>query len=244
MLGLGGPDLHLGEDRAQLGAYTSDGATSAEAGAEAIDGDAGRAHIGKDLRGRAIDMGRQVVAVHELLGHEHARVVGGHPLGEGDALPNAGADVPLVMDADHLGPVMLHDAPALHRAGVRHDDAGRVALHGRHEREPHALVAAGGLHDNGIGAKLAALLGALDHLQRRTRLHRSAHVHRFELHEHLGVQNVIADHSFPSPSGSSFSTTDSSIAPDSLCRPLPETPKPRPEGRSTSPHALPKSSNK
>ena len=110
---------------------------------------------------------------------------------------------------------MLHDAPAFYRAGVRHDDAGRVALHGRHKGESHALVAARGLHDDGIGPKLAALLGARDHLQRRARLHRAAHVHRLELHEHLGVvgpghapqpherrrshgfQNVIADHSFP-----------------------------------------------
>ena len=125
------------------------------------------------------------------------------------------ADVALVVDADHLGAVMLHDAPALHRAGVRHDDAGRVALHSRHKGEPHALVAARGLHNNGIRRQLAPLLGTLDHLQRRARLHRAAHVHRLELHEHLGVvgpghapqpherrrshsfQNVIADHSFP-----------------------------------------------
>ena len=85
----------------------------------------------------------------------------------------------------------------------------------RHKGEPHALVAARGLHNNGIRRQLAPLLGTLDHLQRRARLHRAAHVHRLELHEHLGVvgpghapqpherrrshgfQNVIADHSFP-----------------------------------------------
>ena len=215
MLGLGGPDLHLGEDRAQLGAYAGDGAAGAKPGAEAVDGDAGRTHVGEDLRGRAVHVGRQVVAVHELLGHEHARIFRGHLLGKRDALLNARADVALVVDADHLGPVMLHDAPAFYRAGVRHDDASRVALHGRHKGEPHALVAARGLHDDGIGCQLPALLGALDHLQRRARLHRAAHVHRLELHEHLGVvgpghapqpherrashsfQNVIADHSFP-----------------------------------------------
>lgn len=173
-------------------------------------------HIGEDLRGVPFHVGCQVVAVHELLGHEHARVLCGHPLGERDALLDAGADVALVVDADHLGAVMLHDAPALHRAGVRHDDAGRIALHRRHKGESHALGC------RSVGSTMMESGPSSPRSSARSIIFSAVRVftepptftasnftstwassgpgHAPQPHERRrshGFQNVIADHSFP-----------------------------------------------
>ena len=87
---------------------------------------------------------------------------------------------------DHLRAVMLHELATLDRYAIGHDDARAVAAHRAYERQADALVAARRFDDDAVRADLAALFGLFDHLKSRTGLHRSAHVHAFELHQYLG----------------------------------------------------------
>ena len=147
ILRLGGPDHEVGVALTERAPDARNRATRADARAEAMDG---AAHILDDLERSVLLVGREVVRVLELLRHVDARVRGGQSFGLGDALLHARADVALVMDDNHLSPIMAHQLAPLLRDGVGHNDNRAVALDRADQRQANALIAAGGLHNNGI----------------------------------------------------------------------------------------------
>ena len=85
----------------------------------------------------------------------------------------------------YLRAVVPDELPPLLADGVRHDDDRVIALDRADEREPDALVAAGGLDDHGVRVQQPGVFRLLDHVQRGARLDGAAHVQTLELHEDL-----------------------------------------------------------
>ena len=117
------------------------------------------------------------------------------------------------MDQHHLGTIVAHELLALDADGVGHDDADLVAQHRADEGEADALVAGGGLDDDGILRDFALAHGLHDHVVGNSGLDGAAHVqalvldqdpgcslghHAPKLHHGgvaHGVENVVIDHS-------------------------------------------------
>jgi hypothetical protein len=134
-----------------------DRAARADAGDQRVDASVG---VGPDLLGRGPAVHLGVGEIAELLRHVGVRdlVADLHRLLDrgGHALRGIGQHELRAERAQHRAPLRAH------RLGHGQDDV--VALHGRHERERDAGVAAGRLDDHG-DARLdqAVALGGLDH---------------------------------------------------------------------------------
>ena len=133
-----------------------------------------------------------IVGVGELFGDEHLGVLLLHPQGGVHALCDAGANVAIVVDEPDFRPVVLHELLALLAHRVRHDQDGVIPADCPHQRQADALVAAGGLNDDGVGADEAVLLRLVDHVQSGAGLDGTTHVQPLVLHQHLG--GVLAHH--------------------------------------------------
>ena len=178
------PDLHVRISLLQHLADAGEGAAGADAAAIAVDRPA---NLVNDLQGRGLLVGQRVVGVFKLLGHEHLRVLRLHPQGAVQALLDALADIPGVVDQLDLGPVVAHQLAALLADGIGHDDDGPVALHRAHEGQTDALVAAGGLHDDAVLVNQPCPFGGLDHVQGRAGLDGASHVQGLHLYQDLSA---------------------------------------------------------
>ena len=102
------------------------------------------------------------------------------------------------MDQNDLRPVMTHQLATLLADGIGHDDDGFVPAHGTNERQADALVAAGGLHNDGVRLDEAFLLGIADHVVGRAGLDGTADIQAFKFDKNLGISGLIhtvqADH--------------------------------------------------
>ena len=165
------------------------GAAGADAGAEAVDG---ACHLLQDLQGGVVLVYHGIVGVGELFGDEHLGVLLLHPQGGVHALCDAGANVAIVVDEPDFRPVVLHELLALLTHRVRHDQDGVIPADCPHQCQADALVAAGGLDDDGVGADEAVLLRLVDHVQSGAGLDGTTHVQALVLHQHLG--RVLAHH--------------------------------------------------
>ena len=145
------------------------------------------AHLVDDLQRRMLLVGHGVVRVFKLLGHEHFGVLRLHSQCAVQALLDALADIPGIVDQLDLRPVVAHQLAPLLADRIGHDDDRPVPLHRAHEGQADALVAAGGLDDDGIFVDQTFPLGGLDHIQRRPGLDGAAHVQRLHLHQYLGA---------------------------------------------------------
>ena len=102
------------------------------------------------------------------------RVVFGHFVSERDAARDAFADIAFVVHHDDFRTVLSDELMAFVRDRIGHDQHRLVALHRTDERESNALVATGGLNDDGIRTDDPLRFGSFDHLERSARLDRTA----------------------------------------------------------------------
>ncbi|MNZ59860.1 hypothetical protein D3C78_779130 [compost metagenome] len=131
-----------------------------------------------DFRAGAVVVGFRVVAVGELV-EDLALAFALHLVGE-----VAGAFHALLLaHQDQFGAVGGHRCLALGRGVVRHDQDHPVALDRRRHRQGDTGVAGSSLDQRVAGADIAAQLGAIDHRECRTVLHRTRRVIAFELHQ-------------------------------------------------------------
>ena len=134
--------------------------------------------IAPDFRPRAPVVRLGVVRIGELVQHA-AHALGLHPHGQ-----VAGALHSLFLtDLDQLGAVGGHRLLALIAHVRGHDEFQPVALDGRRHGQGDAGVAAGGLDQHIAGPELTAFLGALDHAERRTVLHRAGGIISLQLEQ-------------------------------------------------------------
>ena len=82
----------------------------------------------------------------------------------------------MVVDEDKLCAVRLDEFTALLADRVGHDNAHVIALDRADERKTDALIAAGRLHDDGVGADQTALFRLGDHTVRCARFDRAADI--------------------------------------------------------------------
>ena len=129
--------------------------------------------------------------IFKLLRHIDLRVLLCHPHGNGKALVNTVADVSGIMDQDHLRPVMPHQFSALLADGIRHDDDRPVSPDRPDQRQADALIAAGGLHNNGILLDQAFLFRLKNHVVRRSGLNRASYIQSLEFYQHLSALRVF-----------------------------------------------------
>ena len=148
-------------------------AARADARAETVDPSADLLH---DLdRGRcAVD--QRVVRVFKLLGDPNAVVLFCHADRGLQTLVNGFADVAVVVDEHQFCAVRFDELAPLLADRVGHDDAHAVALDRADERKTDALIAAGRLHDDRVGAEQTALFGFGHHAVRRAGLDRAADI--------------------------------------------------------------------
>jgi hypothetical protein len=85
---------------------------------------------------------------------------------------------------DHLGAERLEQPHLLLRHLVGHGEDALVALDGCRERQPHARVAARGLHDRAARLEVPRALQRLDHGQADAVLHRTARIEEVGLAVH------------------------------------------------------------
>ena len=143
---------------------------------------------GQDLGARARLVHLRVRRVVELAGHEAAGVVCEDPVRLLD-----GALHELLARRQHEDrPVVLEQAPALEAHVVRHGEHEPVTLHGGHEGEADAGVAARGLDDRVSGLQRALLLGRFDHGEGDAILRAPGGVEALELDHDL--RRALRDH--------------------------------------------------
>ena len=145
----------------------------------------GAGYLGHDLQGGVLFMGQGVVRVFELLGNEDLRIAGLHIHGALKAFLHALADITGVMNQLDFSAVMTDQLSAFLAHGVGHDDDRPVAFDRADQRQADALVAAGGLHDDGVRLDQAFLFRLLDHVQGGARFNGTADVQRFHFNQDL-----------------------------------------------------------
>ena len=128
-----------------------------------------------------------VVVILELVRDEDVRVLLRHIECHLDALLDTFADVVAVVNETHLSAVLADQHTAFLADRVRHDDDDFIALHGAHKGQSDALVAAGGFHDDGVGADDALFFRRFDHLERGAGLDGTADIEALELDEDFGI---------------------------------------------------------
>ena len=163
------------------------------AGAEARDEGGDLVELLEDLGRRAVVVRGRVGGVAVLVGHEVARVGGGHLERHLDRAVGALR----ARRVDDLGAVHLQQLGALRRHVVGHDDLQRIALARADHRERDAGVAGGRLEDGLAGRDRAPLLGVLDQRARDAILDRAGRVVGLELgpdaHARLGRKTLQLD---------------------------------------------------
>ena len=123
-----------------------------------------------------------IIWVFKLLRNIDIRVFLLHAQRRQEALFDAGADIPGIVDEDHLRPVMAYQLSAFFADGIGHDDDRAVAFYGAHKGKPDALVAAGGLHDNRVRPYLPFFFRFGDHVVCGPCLNGAADVQSFKFH--------------------------------------------------------------
>ena len=138
--------------------------------------------IAPDFRSSAEIMGQRIIGIGELVQHL-ALTFPFHP----------GGQIPSPLHAfvpghqDNLGAKGPHRSPPLGAHVGRHDQHHPVTLDGRRHRQRNAGVAAGSLDEGVARPDVSPRLGALDHAEGGTVLHRTRRIVAFQL-----AQNDVA----------------------------------------------------
>eukprot|EP01136_Pigoraptor_vietnamica_P017879 Opistho-1_new@63648 len=182
--GLRANDAHAGVLRLQIGGYAGDRAGGAHRADEVRDLPLG---VVPDLRAGGLDVDARVVGIGELVEHP-ALAFALQPLGQVARVLHAAG-----LGCQHqFGSEGAHRLRPLDRQILRHDQQHAVAADGRCHRQRDAGVARGCLDQGVARLDLAAFLGAADHADGRTVLHRPRRVVALELAEdHVAAPLVL-----------------------------------------------------
>ena len=189
-LGVGADDAHgVARHLAQVPPGSRDRAARADAGHEVRDRAVG---VAPDLGAGGLVVRARTVGVRVLVGLERAGDLACEAVG--DAVVRLGAVGRDGRGRHHdLGAVRgEHVALVLADLVGAHEDAPVAALLGD-EREAHAGVAGGRLHDGAAGLQLALGLRGVDDPPRDAVLRRAARVEVLELHQHRGIRHPLGD---------------------------------------------------
>eukprot|EP01136_Pigoraptor_vietnamica_P031983 Opistho-1_new@93269 len=176
LAGLRADDAHGGVLFFQVARDAGDGAGGAHGAHEVRDAPAG---LLPQLGAGGLVVDARVVGVGELVQHA-ALAFFLHLVGQVARVFHAAA----LGREDQLGAESLHGLGTFDRQVLRHDQHHAVALDGGGHGQGDAGVARGGFDQRVAGLDLTALLGALDHRERRAVFHRTGRVVAFELAQH------------------------------------------------------------
>jgi hypothetical protein len=151
------------------------------AGAHAADQDVHLAvRVGPDFLSRGAAVGLRVGGVLELLRHEGVLLRRDDLQGLADRALHA-----VGRRGEHqFGPQGLEHLPPLQAHGLRHGQQQPIAPRRGHERQRDPRVPAGGLHNEGLGEKLAVPFGRVDHRHADAVLHGGQGVVALQLDQH------------------------------------------------------------
>ena len=171
-----GPNADIGVEGLERFTDAAERAAGADAGAEAVDRLADLLH---DLKRGMVFMDKRIVRVFKLLGDPNGGILAGHAQRSLEAFLDAGTDITIVVDQDQFCAVAADQLTPFLADTVRHDNTDLVAPDSADERQTDALVAAGGLDNDGILGDLTALFGFADHIVSGARFDAAADVDSF-----------------------------------------------------------------
>ena len=144
-----------------------------------------------DFKRRVVPVRLRVVRIGKLLRNEYPRILRFHLQGPVQAFGDAFSDIPVVMNKDHFGPVMLYELPALLADGIRHDDDRPVAPYRADQSQADSLISARRLHDNRVLMDESLFFRLLYHVPGSPRLDRTSYVEAFKFDKYLRVSGFV-----------------------------------------------------
>ncbi len=178
------PDFHIRILLFDGFSYSGNGTAGADAGTESMDG---AVCLLQNLNSGPGTVHCRIGGIFKLLRYKHSWIFSGHGESFLEALFDTCANIPGVMNQNHLCSVMFHQLTSFFTDRIRHNNFCLISPYCSYQRQANALIAAGGLHNNGIFFNQAFFFRILYHIVSGSCLDGTSHIQPFKFHQHLSA---------------------------------------------------------